>query len=240
MTITLTHRSPDLYAAEMSGAEGELIESLRDKCGIVIGAIDWVARKVGFDLIGSIFDPIAGGFGTVDSMAASWATTGRALEDIAANYEQMVQQIPGGWTGDAAEACCANLAAVAEAHGVQGEACVLMAQQLQSMLEATRVTCELIAETLSLVDEIVLSFGVTKLLKEVVTGGATIRRVATLLMKAIDYVQDLQKLIPNLLRAAALLSSMLKALHLSFSFAAGATEYSNAQQVDEVAEAGAG
>ena len=99
MTITLTHRSPDLYATEMSGAEGALIDSLRDDCGYVIQGIDWVTRKVGFDLIGSIFDPIAGDFGTVDAMSASWASAGTALGDISANYGSMVTALPEAWEG---------------------------------------------------------------------------------------------------------------------------------------------
>ncbi|QIK67018.1 hypothetical protein G7072_12290 [Nocardioides sp. HDW12B] len=237
MTITLTHRSPELYAAEMTGAEGALIDSLRDDCGYVIQGIDWVTRKVGFDLIGSIFDPIAGDFGTVDAMSASWASAGTALGDISENYAAMVTALPEAWEGPASSAALTHLSQVSDAHATQQEACTLISRQIQNMLEMTRTTCELIAECLSFVDEIVLSLTAAKILKEIATFGGNIRKIVSLVRRAIDFVQDLSKLIPALLKAAAGLAAVMKATNAVLKLSVVGTNYGAGNYVNETADA---
>lgn len=236
MTVTVTHRSPDLDAAQMSGSEGALIDSLRDDCGYVIQGIDWVTRKVGFDLIGSIFDPIAGDFGTVDAMSASWATAGTALGDVADNYASIVAALPEAWEGPASAAAMQHLQGVSDAHATQQEACTLISRQIQNMLEMTRTACEFIAECLSFVDEIVLSLTAAKIIKEIATFGGNIRKIVSLVRRAIDFVQDLSKLIPQLLHAAAALAAVMKATNAMLKLSGSLANAAGASHVDETAD----
>ena len=56
-----------------------------------------------------------------------------------------------------------------------------------------------------------LSLTAAKILKEIATFGGNIRKIVSLVRRAIDFVQDLSKLIPALLQAAAALAAVMKA-----------------------------
>ena len=73
-TVALADPSGSLFA-HSSNAEGDLIDSLRNECGFILQAVDWIARKLGYDLVGAIMDPIAGDFSAVDGMRMDWQST---------------------------------------------------------------------------------------------------------------------------------------------------------------------
>jgi uncharacterized protein YukE len=238
MTITIADPT-GMLVPHTSAAEGDLIDSLRSECGFVLQAVDWLARKLGYDLIGAIFDPIAGDFSAVDGMRMDWQSISAALEGIGKNYDSMAASVPAVWTGQAADAAQARLTKMAEAHGTQAEAAGLMSMQLSNMLSAVKEACKLVAGVLGLLEELVLSFSIAKWAKELLTMGSGIRRAITLIDKAITFIKGLNNVIPPMLKAAAVMATMFKALNLAFMLPMSAGQQADAgQHVDDTAGAG--
>lgn len=228
-----------LLTPASSGAEGDLIDSLRSECGFILQAVDWVARKLGYDLIGAIFDPIAGDFSAVDGMRQDWQSISAALEAIGGNYGAMAGGMPTIWIGDAADSAQARLARMAEAHGVQAEAAGLMSMQLANMLAAVQEACKLVAGVLALLEELILSLSLAKWAKEILTMGSGVRRAITLIDKAITFIKGLNDVIPPMLKAAAVLATMFRAMNLAFMLPMAVGQQADAgQHVDDTAGAG--
>ena len=224
-----------------SGAEGDLIDSLRSECGFILQAVDWVARQVGYDLIGAIMDPIAGDFSAVDGMRMDWQAISGALDTVGSNYASMAEDVPSIWTGDAADAAQARMAQMAEAHGVQAEAAQLMSMQLGNMLSAVREACKLVAGVLALLEELVLSLSLAKWAKEILTFGSGIRRAITLIDKAITFIKGLNNVIPPMLKAAGLMAMMFRGLNTVFMLPVAIGSHGTAgSHVDETADAAFG
>lgn len=240
MTVTIADPT-GLLTPHTSAAEGDLIDSLRSECGFILQAVDWLARKLGYDLIGAIFDPIAGDFSAVDGMRMDWQSISAALEGIGRNYDSMAGSVPAVWTGDAADAAQRRLSKMAEAHATQAEAAGLMSMQLANMLSAVKEACKLVAGVLGLLEELVLSFSIAKWAKELLTMGSGIRRAITLIDKAITFIKGLNNVIPPMLKAAALLATMFRALNLAFMLPMSAGQQADAGlHVDDTAAAGFG
>lgn len=237
---TLTISDPTCtLAPHASSAEGDLINSLRSECGFILQAVDWLARKLGYDLIGAIFDPIAGDFSAVDGMRLDWQSISAALEGIGNNYDTMAAHVPAVWTGAAADAAQRRLAKMGEAHAVQAEAAGLMSMQLGNMLAAVKEACKLVAGVLALLEEIVLSLSIAKWAKELLTMGSGVRRAITLIDRAITFIKNLNNVIPPLLKAAGMLAAMFRALNLVFMLPASAlAQRSAANHIDDTAAAG--
>lgn len=240
MTVTLADPSGALFA-HGSDAEGDLIDSLRSECGFILQAVDWIARKLGYDLIGAIMDPIAGDFSAVDGMRMDWQSISHGLDTIGSNYDSMAQNLGSVWTGDASEAAHARIAAMAEGHHVQAEAAQLMSMQLANMLAAVKEACKLVAGVLALLEELILSFSLAKWAKELLTMGSGIRRAITLIDRAITFIKGLNNVIPPMLKAAGIMAAMFRALNMTFMLPMSVNSQENAgNHVDETADAGFG
>lgn len=230
-----------LLVAHTSDAEGDLIDSLRSECGFILQAVDWVARKLGYDLIGAIMDPIAGDFSAVDAMRLDWQGISGALEVISQNYESMAGNVPTIWTGDAADAAQTRLSKMGEAHATQAEAAGLMSRQLANMLAAVTEACKLVAGVLALLEELVLSFSLAKWAKEILTMGSGVRRAITLIDRAITFIKRLNNVIPPILKAAGVMAAMFRAMNLVFMLPASHSAHRGAgQHIDDTADAGFG
>lgn len=228
-----------LLTPHTSSAEGDLIDSLRSECGFILQAVDWLARKLGYDLIGAIFDPIAGDFSAIDGMRQDWQSISAALESIGGNYDAMAGGVPAIWTGDAADAAQRRLTAMGEAHGTQAEAAGLMSMQLGNMLAAVKEACKLVAGVLALLEELILSFSIAKWAKELLTMGSGIRRAITLIDRAVTFIKGLNNVIPPMLKAAGVIAVMFKALNLAFMLPMSAGQHADAGlHVDDTAAAG--
>lgn len=221
-----------------SGGDGPLIDQVRDNCGYIIQAVDWVTRKLGFDLIAAIFDPIAGDYDAVDAMAANWGVLGAGLAQIGDNFAALSGATPGVWTGDASDAAVARIATFADGFATQAEGAELIGVAMQDMLVATKAIVEFLADLLSMVDEIVLSLTVAKVIKEIATGGAGIRKVVSLVTQAINLIKKLENVIPPLLQACACLEAMMKALDAVFLVANASVNINNGTRTDDLANAG--
>ena len=240
MTVAIADPT-GLLTPHASGAEGDMINSLRSECGFILQAVDWLARKLGYDLIGAIFDPIAGDFSAVDGMRQDWQSVSAALEAIGGNYDSMAAGVPSVWTGDAAEAARARLAKMGEAHGIQAEAAALMSQQMGNMLAAVKEACKLVAGVLALLEELILAFSVAKWAKELATMGSGIRRAIMLIDKAITFIKGWNNVLPPMLKAAGIMAAMFRVMNLVCMLPMSAGQQGDAgSHVDDTAGAGFG
>lgn len=225
-----------------TGSGTSYIDQLRDDCGYVIQGIDWVVRKINssWDLIALIFDPIAGDFDGVRSVSANWRATGDALGDLGANYGALAEAVPHVWQGRAADRAAGRMLEMGRAFDLQRETCHMMSEALDCMLTATQAVCETVASLLSLVDD-----AVVKLLasfwgwaKEIATGGATVRKIISLVDQTIGVIKTLDTLVPKIISVLGDLRMLFKALDAAFAFGAVATNTDPGHKVDDVAEVG--
>ena len=238
-TATVAWTDPgNLLTCVSSSAEGDMIDELRSESGVILQAIDWVARKLGYDLIGAIFDPIAGDFSSVDRMRQTWQQVSAALEEVGGNYASMATTLPSQWSGEAADAARGTLEDFAEGHAIQAEAAGMMSEQLGHMLLAVQELCKLIANALAIVEEIVLSLSVAKWLKEIATGGSGVRRAIMFIDKAIDAIRMFNNVIPPMLKAAGIIAVMMRGLNLFMSLNNAGRQGEAGNRVDDTAGAG--
>lgn len=228
------------FTPNTAGGDGPLIDQLRDNCGFVIQGVDWVCRQLGFDLIAAIFDPIAGDYDAVDAMAANWGALGAGLGQIGGNYRALADATPSVWTGEASRAAVGKLSDFAGGFETQAEGAALISTAMQDMLVATKAVVELLADLLSMVDDAVLMLisSAIRMAKEIATGGATVRKIISLVNRAIAAVKTLENVVPPLLQACAIMSTMLKGLGAVFFVGNVAANSDSGSQVDDVAHAG--
>lgn len=240
IAINLLDPRSSLLATTGSGSS--YIDQLRDDCGYVIQGIDWIVRKINssWDLIALIFDPIAGDFDGVRSVSENWRATGNALGDLGANYGALSEAVPHVWEGRAAEKAAGRMLDMGQAFDLQRETCHMMSESLDCMLTATQAVCETVASLLSLVDD-----AVVKLLasfwgwaKEIVTGGATVRKIIHLVDQTVGVIKTLDTLVPKVIAVLGDLRMLFKALDAVFAFGAVVTNTDPGHKIDDVAGAG--
>ncbi|HEU5038700.1 MAG TPA: hypothetical protein VFT70_16965 [Nocardioides sp.] len=238
-TLTVSLGDPGFTPAG-AGGEGSLIDDLRDDCGFIVQGIDWVLRQIGIDLIALIFDPLAGDFDAVDAMAANWKVLGSGLGEIGQNYSILAGATPSVWTGDAGSAAVTKMSDFAGGFEQQAEGAQLISTALEDMLTATKAVMEVVAEAISLIDEAAMTLVTSwlKLAKELASGGETVRKIISLATKAIDAVKTLQNVVPPLLQACAVMSTMMKALDAVFRVGNVAANSNSGSKVDDIAAAG--
>lgn len=230
-----------LLHAHSSNAEADMVDSIRSECGFILQAIDWAARKLGYDLIGAIMDPIAGDFSAVDGMRQDWHALSAGLESLGENYQSMADNLSTIWTGAAADRAHARLTRMAKGHGTQAEAAQLMSMQMNNMLIAVKEACKLVANVLGLLEELLLSFSIAKWAKEVLTMGSGVRRAITLIDRAITFIKNLNNVIPPILKAAGVMAAMFRGLNMAFMLPMSHNEHRDAaQHIDDTANAGFG
>lgn len=210
-TLTLVNAGSALVPST-STAAGAMIDNVREECGFAIRMIDWMCRQIGFDLIGAIFNPIAGNFSGVDQVRLNLASLGATMTGVGDNYSRMAANVPSVWTGSAATAAQESLSELAAAHAQQGEGLGMMSRQVGNMLTATEEIVKLIATIIGTLADELLSIGVVKFLELIVAGWAKIQRYVRLIERAIDLVRSLSDLIPALVSAAKALGTMLTAM----------------------------
>lgn len=240
MSVAFADPSGQLYA-HSSNAEADMVDSIRSECGFILQAIDWAARKLGYDLIGAIMDPIAGDFSAVDGMRQDWHALSSGLESLGENYQSMADNLSSIWTGAAADRAHARLVRMAKGHGKQAEAAQLMSMQMNNMLTAVKEACKLVANVLGLLEELLLSFSIAKWAKEVLTMGSGVRRAITLIDRAITFIKNLNNVIPPILKAAGLMAAMFRGLNMAFMLPMSAGQHAAAaNHIDDTANAGFG
>lgn len=236
---TLALVDPALTRATSTAGE-DVIEDLKDKCGLVLGGIDWVIEKVsGWSLLGAMFEKVGGDFSDVDAKSQNWAIMSRALHDIADNYDAISAAVPEVWTGKDASSAVRALAEYAGRHRVGAEGAALIATALQDMMVAVKAVMEFLAELCSLLDEAVLKILASPIgiAAEILKGGKTIRKIVGLVDKAMDTLRTLKDVIPPLLQALALLSALMKWFRMAFQLGNFAANEASGSKVDDIAGA---
>lgn len=233
-TLTLVNAGSALMPST-STAAGAMIDGVREDCGFLIRTIDWICRKIGFDLIGAIFNPIAGDFNGVDQVRMNLASLGTAMTGVGDNYLQMAGNVPSVWTGEAATGAAQTLREMGEAHTQQGEGLGMMSRQVGNMLTATEEIVGLIGTIIGTLADELLSVGIGKILEWIAIGWNKIRRYVRLIERAIDLVRSLADLMPPLVTAARVLGTLLNTLKLVMMGAAIGTQHAAGSMVDETA-----
>lgn len=218
--------------------EGAVIDDLRSECGFIIGAIDWVTNQLGYDLIGAIFDPLLGDFDAISGMRNDWTNLSNAYEAISADYARLVSDTSAAWTGSAAELAATHLENGIDAHDQQSEAALLIGEMLENLLDTVVVCAETVASLLSIVDELVLSWTLAKVAKEILTFGSGIRKVVSVVDDAIDTIRALSDLVPDIINALGALSAVMQAIADLLKVVGLAQSAGNQNKYDDVAGAG--
>ncbi len=196
--------------ARPPGTEGAFVDGLRDDCGLLVGGVLEVVRRVtGRDLLVELLDPLAGDMDAVSSMRAGWRELAVATGAVGENYRALARQVPGVWEGRSADAGAALAGRMATAHDEQGEAAALVADQLAHVVSVSRATAEVVCAALEFIDGLV-----QELLLDAAAGPLGWTRAAATcpgrvarLVRLIDQGRDA---ISDLLRAAELAVAALR------------------------------
>jgi uncharacterized protein YukE len=215
MSYAVTLRDPrGVLVSGPAGADGDLVEQIKDNCGFVVRGINWVLEQIGINLLDALFDKLAGDFSTVSVMAEDWRRTGIAAGILAENYRAMADAIPEVWTGDAAVSLTAKLDEFGDSMADASECVDMIQMAIGDMLAATKAAMEVVATTLSLIDDLCMYFAgsLAKLAKEIFTGGRRIREIISLARDVIRILEELADLIPALTKTAAAVSVVMRGL----------------------------
>lgn len=215
MSYAVTLRDPrGVLVSGPAGADGDLVEQIKDNCGFVVRGINWVLEQIGINLLDALFDKLAGDFSTVSVMAEDWRRTGIAAGILAENYRAMAEAIPEVWTGDAAVALTAKLDEFGDSMADASECVDMIQMAIGDMLAATKAAMEVVATTLSLIDDLCMYFAgsLAKLAKEIFTGGRRIREIISLARDVVRILEELADLIPALTKTAAAVSVVMRGL----------------------------
>lgn len=215
MSYQVTLYDPrDVLVSVSAGSVGDMVEELKSNCGYVVRGIDWVLSKVGINLLDTLFDKLGGDFTTVSVIAEDWRRTGQAAGLLAENYRQMAAALPSVWTGDASTAMAAKLGDFGDGMDEVAECLDMVQMAVADMLDATQAAMEVVATSLSMIDDLVLTFAGSafKLAKEIFSGGKTIRKIISLSRDVIRTIEALADLVPALTKTAAAVSVVLKGL----------------------------
>jgi len=226
------------FVPHSSSAAGELIDNVRGECGLLLQGIDWICRQFGFDLIGAIFNPIAGDFAGADRTRLSLGSLGNGLQAVASNYESIATALPHSWAGEDATAAQSSYLDMAEGHRVQAQACMLMSTQVGNMMTCIEEGVKFVASVIGMLADELLSIPIAKVIELIFRGAAKVRRWIGLIQKAIDVVRKLQDIVPPLLDAAKMLSLMMYSLKALMTTIAVGVHAGAAANIDETAAAG--
>lgn len=236
--VTLTDPAPLLVEHE-SEAAASMINEARSECGVILQSIDWITRQLGFDLIGAIFDPIAGDFDTVDAMRQDWLGVAGALKHLGANYEAMAAAIPSVWDADSSRLALERLRSMGGAHARQAEAAELMSEEIGNMLEAVKLACSALAAGLSLLEQLILSLSAAKWVEEIATMGGGVRKAVAAIHEILELVEKLPAVLPPLFKAASIMAQMFQYTNELFTLPLAVNAQAQAAgQVEDTARAG--
>lgn len=213
-----------MLVSGVAGIDGDLVEQLKDSCGYVVRGVDWVLEQVGIHLLDRLFEALAGDFSTVSVIAEDWRRTVLAAGILADNYRTVAAAVPAVWTGDAADEMTLRMEEFGDSLDVAA-ACIQMVQMtIDDMLASTKAATELLAMTLSPIDDLCMWFAssamklakdcsrCTFLAGEIFTGGRRIREIIRLAREVIRTPEALADLVPALTRTAAAVAVTLHGL----------------------------
>lgn len=196
--------------ARPPGSEGAFVDGLRDDCGVLIGGVLEVVRRLtGRDLLTELLEPLSGDLGAVSSMRAGWEELAVATGAVGENYRGLAAQVPAVWAGRAADAAVDLAGRMATAHDEQREAAALVAEQLGHVIAVSRATAEVVCAVVEFIDSLVIELlldaaaGPLGWSKAAVTSPGRVTRLVRLIDQGREAIADL-------LRAAELAVAALR------------------------------
>ena len=204
----------------------------------MVRGINCVLERVGVHLLDALFDKLAGDFATVSTMSEDWRRTGMAADLLAENYRAMADALDHVWTGDAADALGLKLVEFGDNLDDTAECVEMIQMAIDDMLAATKAAMELVATSLSLIDDLCMYFAgsLAKLGKEILTGGRRIREIISLARDVIRILEELADLVPALTKTAAAVSVVVRGLDF---VVLGSTVKSNSDVANQADDASA-
>lgn len=218
-TVTTTvHETWDvsamLSATTPQGNQGAFIDGLKDECGPIIGRVlDVVETLTGRDLLKELLDPIAGDFQAVSAMQHGWLVMAEATGQVADNHEALAEQLAHTWEGEAAAACLDNLGQRVAGYRRQSDASLLVADQLEHLIEVARETAHVVCAVLEFLDSIVqdllLSAAGAGMVKAIATSPGKAVRAARLIDDGVRAIETLRRVAQEAIRAIRDLQALL-------------------------------
>lgn len=226
MTITELYDPRSVLLPNPEAGMGDFIDQLREDCGYIIRAIDWIARKVlGVDLIMELIEPISGDFRTIESMRMGWLNVQASLQAVGDNYDGLSSQVPAVWEGAASAAATDRLRSVSAQHRDQAEGSGLIAEQMGHIVEVSKATAETVAAGLRFINDILTEIAIDAALpvvgwaKAVATAGPKIRRCWQLINQGLSAIQRLIDLVKTATTVLKWANAGLASLNLALGFA---------------------
>ena len=227
------------------GGMGDYIDSLRDDCGLIIGAILWAVKKFAHrDLLAELLEPIAGDFNAISSMQKGWLQVASASGAVGDNYASLRSQVAPVLDGQAAASIDAILDRIAEAHQGQEDAAELIAEQMGNMLEVAQATAECVCAALEFIDsciqEILADAAVpfAGWVKAGVSAPGKVRRVIQLISQGKDAIENLLRFAKVAITAMKYLNALFDTANLVLNAIELGGDTDNSTDVDDTADAG--
>ena len=227
------------------GGMGDYIDSLRDDCGLIIGAILWAVKKFcGRDLLAELLEPIAGDFNAISSMQKGWLQVAQATSAVGDNYESLRVQVGRDLDGQTAAAIDSILTRIAEAHDGQREAADLISDQLGNMLEVSKATAECVCAALEFIDSCIqeiiadAAVPVAGWVKAGVSAPGKVRRVIQLIGQGKDAIENLLRFARLAITALKYLNAFFDTANLVLTSIELGGDAANSSNVDDTADAG--
>jgi phage-related protein len=229
--------------ANPDGGMGDIVDQLREECGAVVQAIDWICRKaLHFDLIMEIIEPISGDFRTVSSMKVGWANVGTALGAVGDNYTSLADQSVAVWDGEAQARAAFRLRDAAEVHAEQVKGTGYLQEQLGHIIDVSVETAHCVADGLHLISDILLELAADAAVplvgwgKALVTGAGKVRKCWDLVRKILDAIEKLTRLVKAALKVLRLVNTSLTVAATATSFVSSAAHVDAGNTVDDTTD----
>lgn len=231
--------------ARPPGTEGAFVDGLRDDCGLLIGGVLEVVRRLtGRDLLTELLEPLAGDMDAVSSMRAGWAELASATGAVGENYRALAEQVPGVMQGLSADAAARLAGRLAVAHDEQREAATLVAEQLGHVVSVSKATAEVVCAALQFLDGLVQELlldaaaGPLRWTKAAATAPRTVVRMVRLIDQGRDAVTDLLRAVELAVAALRRVEALLDTLTALAAAVETGAHAEAGQDMAGVAEAG--
>jgi uncharacterized protein YukE len=222
---------------------GNFALELRANAGLLLGGVDWFAQKAfGVsplqDWVGK---PFGGDWQQFDKAAAAWGSAGKAAAGVGRNFGAMTSQSVDAWQGQAGDKFRERMESVSENYAVYAEGCAeigKVARGLTSVSKAAAGTVSIIVGFVGdLLERLIIEASVP--VAGWLAGAADVAlHIKQFWEKAREAYQAIERAVHavrEVINALNLIANMLLRLKVALNAFAGATDASNATQVDSAA-----
>ncbi|MBS44206.1 MAG: hypothetical protein CMH83_13790 [Nocardioides sp.] len=244
MTVSELHDAGAPVRGGRPAGPGGEIDALADECGFLLPAIDWAIEKVtGTSLLAEVLELCAGDFEALGSVRAVWGQVADSLDLTGANYLDLADHLPDGWTGEGRRRAVRELRVVGVWHRDQNRASRMVSDQLGHVLEIGRIVADVVAGAISLLDALLTELlidaaaGPIGWAKGVVTGPGIATRAVTLVHRVLEALGRLRTAAATVSGVVRRARVALLALEGTTGAAAGGAGWRAGTRTDDTARA---